>query len=413
LSNLSDKELLEMLSSFPKHELTTGQRTKTLKRLSEYSINPRKRYNFHRIALLAAVFLFAIISPIMYLIFHSEKSAPRAGMTGEQAQTYHKGEYFSLEDQNGTPLYANSNYGIPNKVSLLAPKEWVAGDNRNVAKLMVFLWGKELDLTQDLNVDAIYIPTGFKKQLGNTPLSKGMYGADASALMSFQAFDLPGEWSLNFTVEGKTIGTFTVHVKKPYILIGKSTLLISEEDLHPGTYHGASIEVEGDHLPAEIGLELFSTADAKSTVFTFKNKTDFTTVAGKRISMYTGDFQIANSGKYRFSVMKKSQAVNVIPALGQNSEIEGYVIMKGTTPFFIDDHYFGSDQVLADYIYYQIRKEHPSNAVLKFKHDDSILKQIKTGDRLRVQVDQWLESAPAQVVVKKATIIEKKHIIIE
>lgn len=52
MSNLSDKELLEMMADFPKHELSTKQRTDMLKRISEAgTVKPRKVFNIQRLGL--------------------------------------------------------------------------------------------------------------------------------------------------------------------------------------------------------------------------------------------------------------------------------------------------------------------------------------------------------------------------
>jgi hypothetical protein len=316
LSNLSDKELLEQLSEFPMYELTTEQRTKTLKLIGDFRARKRvRKINFQRLGAFAAMFILIVIAPILYFTNGKEETTPRTGTIDGggkgDLKIYQQGVYFALKDKDGIPRYADSNFGIPNKVSLLAPKEWVADDDRSTAKVMVFLWGKDIDVNQILNIDAVNLKTDIKEHLNNTPLSAGMYGADAHAVTSLQSLVKPGKWNLEFSIDGKKIGEFIIEVKDTYVLIGQSTLLISQQDIHPGFYKEAYIEVEGDKLPGEIELELFSIETGERTVFTFKDKRDYTNGSGKKISLYEGDFQIKNSGKYEFSVLKQTQPVVV------------------------------------------------------------------------------------------------------
>jgi hypothetical protein len=314
---MSEKGLLEMLSEFPKHELSTVKRTEMLKIIGEQRYKKKViKFNIQRVAALAALFLLVIIAPILYLSNEEDGKNTRNGAVTEVGQA-EKGEYFALENQ-GKPIYVDSNYGIPNKVSLLAPKEWVAYDNRGPSKVMVFLWGKQIDLNQSVQIEATHIYTGEKRQL-NAQLSGGMYGADAHALVNFSfLFDMRGEWNLGFAVSNTSgkqekIGEFSIYVKDQYISLGRSsTLLISKEDLFAGFYKDASIEVSGENLPEEIELKIINEDDSSNvTSFTFKNKTDYTTTDGKPISMYTGDFQINKSGNYQFELLGFSEKVTV------------------------------------------------------------------------------------------------------
>ncbi|EKN65980.1 hypothetical protein BABA_17592 [Neobacillus bataviensis LMG 21833] len=314
MSHLSDKELLEVLADFPKHELTTIQRTEMLKKFSSSagSHKPKRQFPVQRIAALAAVFILILIAPILYFT-NGGDSAPRSGSTNIEAQ---EGDYFALKDESGKPLYGDSNFGIPNKVSLLAPKEWVVWDQRATSKIMVFLWGKDLAPDPTLSIDATHEATGIKQHLSTSRLSGGMYGADAHALVTFTPFDKRGKWNLEFTVsntsgEKRKIGEFPIYVKDHYVLLGsKGTLLISQEDLYAGFYNDAYIEVSGENLPEEIELEITSEEDPTNiSKFTFKEKTDYTTTDGEKISMYKGDFQIKKSGRYSFGVLGESNPV--------------------------------------------------------------------------------------------------------
>lgn len=310
MGNLSDKELMKVLSDFPKHELTTEQRTTILKAINEKGLRKNNRpFPIQRIAALAAMFILLLIAPILYFT-NQETTAPKTGTASKKVQ---EGVYFTLKDKDGTPIYQNSNFGIPNKVSLLAPLEWVAKDRRSVGKIAIYLWGDyEKDFAnKPLKIEGIHVKTGVKQHLATTVISGGMYGSDGHAMTTFQPLDLPGKWMLEFSAGNKEIGEFSIYVKEPYIKIGHSTLLISAEDLQAGFFKDAYIEVEGGDLPPELDLELFALDNGEVTVFTFKDKMDYTTTDGKKISVYKGDFQIKASGRYRFTVLNQSEAVEV------------------------------------------------------------------------------------------------------
>ncbi|MDN3018150.1 hypothetical protein PH210_18395 [Paenibacillus sp. BSR1-1] len=312
MRNLSDKDVLEMLSNFPKHELTTEQRTDLLMVIGEATTRKhRKPFNFQRIAALASVFVLVLLAPLLYF---TDKKDSSSQITGSgRTKTVQQGEYFALKDTDGSPLYADSNFGVPNKVSLLAPQEWLAKDRRGLSKIAIYLWGDyEKDFAnKPLKIDAIHVKTGVKEHLATTVISGGMYGADGHAMTGFKSLDLPGKWNLEFTAGNKKIGEFSIYVKEPYVIVGNSTLMISQEDLFAGFYEDVFIEVEGDDLPPEITLEVFSLENGEASEFTFKDKKDYTTTDGKKMSMYQGDFHLKKSGKYRFTILQKSEAVEV------------------------------------------------------------------------------------------------------
>ncbi|MDQ1144663.1 hypothetical protein QE429_001490 [Bacillus sp. SORGH_AS 510] len=314
MSQLSDKELLEVMSNFRKHELPTRKRAEMLQTLSEASKSkPREPFNFQRVAAMAAVFILVLIAPILYFSSSQENSATRPGEKLDAIKPAERGTVFALKDDNGNPIFADSNFGIPNKVSLLAPTEWIAKDTRSVGKMMIYLWGNyEKDFAnKPLKVEAVHVKTGVKEHLATTVISGGMYGSDAHALTSFEPFTLPGVYNLEFFAGDEKVGEFSIYVKEPYVKIGNATLLVSQEDLYAGLYEDAVMEVEGDNLPPEMELELFQLETAEVTTFTFKDKTEYTRTDGKRISLYTGDFQLKKSGKYRISVLKQSEAIEV------------------------------------------------------------------------------------------------------
>jgi hypothetical protein len=313
LSKLSEKELLEMLSQFPKHELPTEKRTEMLRVIGEQHQRRIPKVNVQRIAALAAMFILVLIAPILYFSNGEKGSTPKHGTVGEEVKRAEEGVLFALMDSNGKSFYADSNLGVPNKVSLLAPSQWIAKDQRSVSKISIYLWGnyeKEF-ANKPLKIDAVHVETGVKKHLATTVISGGMYGSDGHAMTSFEPFVFPGIWNLEFTAGDKKVGEFSIEVKEPYLQIGKSTLMISKQDLIAGFYEDALLEVEGENLPSEVELELFALENAELSSFTFKDKTNYTTTDGRKISLYKGDFTIKKSGKYRFTVLNQPEAVEV------------------------------------------------------------------------------------------------------
>ncbi|MEH7304349.1 hypothetical protein [Neobacillus drentensis] len=317
MSQLTDKELLEKMADFPKHELTTSQRTDMLKTIREVS-SPKelRNINYQRITAIVAFFILVIIAPLLF--FTSEGDVSRNSGVKDTI-TVKQGKYFALIDKDGTPYYPDSNFGIPNKVSLLAPLDWIAKDGRTVSKIAIYLWG---DYQRDfankpLNITATHVKTGVKEHLATTVISGGMYGSDGHAMTSFQPFTFSGIYNLEFMAGNKKIGEFSIYVKEPYIKMGNSTLLISQEDLFAGFYEDAAIEIAGGNLPPKVELEIFDLENAEVSTFTFKDKTDYTTTDGKKISMYKGDFQLKKSGRYRFTLLNKSVPVEVIKPISK------------------------------------------------------------------------------------------------
>ncbi|PEJ96787.1 hypothetical protein CN558_08745 [Bacillus wiedmannii] len=85
---------------------------------------------------------------------------------------------------------------------------------------------------------------------------------------------------------------------------------------------------------------------------------------------------------------------------------EGYVIVRNETVFFVGDKTFNTKVELQHDIEQQMKKEHPSDIVLRFKDKDAY-NQLKTGDKIKVWSSKTLESYPAKMIVEKFEIVEK------
>jgi hypothetical protein len=310
VTHLSDKELLERMKEFPTHELKGDQKNRIIHSMRNQKTPKRKiGFSFQQAGVLAAFLAVLIIAPIL---FWENKSEPvkHLGAVVERAES---GNYFALTDEDGKPVFPDSNFGIPGRVSLLSPLEWIAGDDRSVAKIMVYLWWKPAEqVYQNMKVEAVHVDTGFAQEMASFTLSAGMYGSDAHALTSFKPFEKHGVWNLKFMFGEKTFEEFSIYVKEPYVKIGESTLMISQEDLVAGTFENVNLEVVGKDLPGQVELELYSLEEGTAEVFLFSGKTDYIKAeTGKKVSMYTGDLVIKKSGRYKMSALQQSVPIEV------------------------------------------------------------------------------------------------------
>lgn len=308
MAPLSDKELLKKMKEFPAYELNEEQKNSIMMRIREQT-PPRKKssFPFQQMGVLGALFAILIIAPVLFLI---NRELPETNSSVEKAEI---GEYFALVNEAGEPIYADSNYGIPGKVSLQLPTELVAEDYRGVAKIMVYLWGNSDDLlNKDMKIEGVHVDSGYTQEMASFTVSNGMNGSDAHALTSFKPFEKQGYWNLKFIYENETFGEFSVYVKEPYVEIDQATLMISKEDLAAGSFEDVKIEIEGENLPEQVKLSLFSLEDSSEEVFTFSARTDYIKAStAKKISVFTGDIVLKKSGKYRITVLNQSEQIDV------------------------------------------------------------------------------------------------------
>lgn len=310
MTHLSDKELLKKLKELPAYELNGEQKTRIIKSIREQK-TPRGKFgfSFQRVGVLVALLAVLIIAPVLFLENMNLSEKNFSASVGRAKI----GEYFALFDEAGKPIYRDSNFGIPGKVSLSLPIELVAEDDRGVAKIMVRLWGNPDELVnQDMKIEGVHVDSGLTQEMASFKLSKGLYDSDAHSLTSFKPFEKHGYWNLKFMFGEETFEEFSVYVKEPYVKIGEVTLMISKEDLVAGTFEDVNLEVEGEDLPEEVKLRLYSLEDGTTEVFTFSDRMDFIkSSTGKKVSMYTGNIVLKKSGKYRITVLNQTVPIEV------------------------------------------------------------------------------------------------------
>lgn len=320
MTHLSDKQLLESMSEFPNYALTEEERNKVLVAIREHRvIEKNRKIYWQKISVMCALLAILILAP---LLFWENISDKKELSHGNSVQVAEEGVYFALKDKSGNPVYIDYNYGILDKVSLLSPQEWIAEDYRSVSKLMIFLWGNQQDLVhKNLKVIGVHTESGFEQELTNVQLSGSLHNEDAHALTRFTPFPKQGIWNLIFLVEGKKHAEFSIYVKEPYIRVGDSTLLISQEDLLAGFNDKARVEVIGDSLPDQLQVELVNLNNHERQLLMFTDRTDFISADRmKNASMYTGDFSLNKSGKYQLKILNQTATVEVRKPYDANSK---------------------------------------------------------------------------------------------
>ncbi|PLR84431.1 hypothetical protein CVD25_02120 [Bacillus canaveralius] len=316
MSDLTEKQLLQKLNDFQKHELPYEKRNRVITAIRN-SDRPKKKTVPYLWTGTAAIMLIMIIFGPAYWFMQTRDGGTQTGGPAETVEPVEQGEIFSSVDENGNLEYVDQLYGIPNKVGVLKPVEydWVAEDYRSVSKIMIHLWGdSEKLIGESLRVTGTHVETGMRQHLANPSVAGGVGGSDAHAITSFQPFERPGEWILTFKVGKEKFGEFSVYVKEPYVQIGNATLLISQEDLKPAVFENVSLEVGGKDLPAQIELELLNVDNPVEYYnYSLADKEAFTRASDNaEIYSYNGKIEIKNSGRWRFTVLGQQSELVVV-----------------------------------------------------------------------------------------------------
>ncbi|MDC2864454.1 DUF3221 domain-containing protein [Bacillus sp. BP-3] len=79
--------------------------------------------------------------------------------------------------------------------------------------------------------------------------------------------------------------------------------------------------------------------------------------------------------------------------------IDGYILLKGDAVFFIEEKYLKDDYDRKN-LEERLKRKIPADAVLHI-NNSSIVKQLQTGDKVRIEYSEILESYPAKIQVTK------------
>ncbi|WP_439740855.1 DUF3221 domain-containing protein [Bacillus pseudomycoides] len=89
--------------------------------------------------------------------------------------------------------------------------------------------------------------------------------------------------------------------------------------------------------------------------------------------------------------------------------MEGYVIVKNTTVYFISNKKFKTKKGLQEYVELQQHLDTPADTILHFG-DKNAYKQLKSGYKIKVWFSKILESYPGKMTVNQFEIVEKNGI---
>ncbi|HDX9579617.1 TPA: DUF3221 domain-containing protein [Bacillus pseudomycoides] len=79
--------------------------------------------------------------------------------------------------------------------------------------------------------------------------------------------------------------------------------------------------------------------------------------------------------------------------------IDGYILLKGDIVYFIEEKYI-KDDYDREHLEERLKRKIPADAVLHF-NNPNIKKELRTGDKVRIECSKILESFPAKVQVTK------------
>ncbi|MEY8348825.1 DUF3221 domain-containing protein [Bacillus cereus] len=89
--------------------------------------------------------------------------------------------------------------------------------------------------------------------------------------------------------------------------------------------------------------------------------------------------------------------------------MEGYVMVKNKTVYFIRNKTFETIEELQSYIDQRLHMDIPADMILNFD-DESAYGKLKSGYKIKVWSSQILESYPAKMIVNKFEIVEENDI---
>ncbi len=93
----------------------------------------------------------------------------------------------------------------------------------------------------------------------------------------------------------------------------------------------------------------------------------------------------------------------------EKGAMEGYVMVKNKTVYFIMNKKFETIEELQSYIDQHLHMDIPADTILNF-NDKIAYGKLKSGYKIKVWSSQILESYPAKMIVNKFEIVEKNEI---
>ena len=84
--------------------------------------------------------------------------------------------------------------------------------------------------------------------------------------------------------------------------------------------------------------------------------------------------------------------------------VDGYILFEGDTVFFIEEKHIKDDYDRKN-LEERLKRRFPADAILHF-NNPSIEKELQTGDKVRIECSEILESYPAKIRVAKLEKIQ-------
>ncbi|MEI5908050.1 hypothetical protein WAK64_13400 [Bacillus spongiae] len=227
-------DIEERLKKLQKYSLDNEAKRKIMQKLSSPPMSSKKKLRLLPIIAIMSFFSIILILALPFLPGTDKNEPHNYAEPGPLEFIAPAGKYFTKNSRQTV-------FGLEGKVALLM-NDFVAKDNRRVAKLFIYFWG-DSDSLVDMPYEVKAMNTyGEELTLSTGTLSKPLNNEDAQTLTKFQAFPNEGEWKLSFYVNEELYGEFTVDVLPAFASTANYTLLDSPLEMNIGEESEITIE---------------------------------------------------------------------------------------------------------------------------------------------------------------------------
>jgi hypothetical protein len=283
------------LKQLPTFSLSDVQKQRVLLALKQQKSPTltKKKYSIFK-PLLSSVGIILVL----FLLFISEY--PNIKKWGSTSSNLNKNQ-IEFNANEGNIFELGNGYkviGVQNKVALLDVfGNFVADDERRVAKLMVYFWGNPDELIgEEYRIEGMN-SYGEKFLLSEGTLSAALYDEDAHTLTSFPSFTTSGKWKLSFFVGDNLHGEFTLNVLPPFPKTKHYTLTNSPKEINIS--EKSAVTIEGSKDKNEIKVKLLNENGKIINEKLFKQDSmviDAST--SEPVYLYNGELELPKKGTY-------------------------------------------------------------------------------------------------------------------
>ena len=294
--------LLTELRNMPVYRLNGRQRERVLEEARKRTIAGRERRTLRSIGW--PVFTAAVCLGLVFLLFSIEPKE-EAGKTAIS-----NGILYDRYVKDGRLYQKDALFG-DDRVRLLAPMEWVAGDTRNISKMFVYLYGEDMDFEQkQLKI----IASNGREDivLAEEMLSPPLEQETAHVKTGFPAIPSPGRWVLTFFVGDELYTGFGIQVKQEYPKSGGLTILTSSQDFRQGRMDDIRVDFHAKKRPPEeIVFKAKKEGDSTEKTFVFQLEAEYEPNGDYQNAMYAGMFEFDRPGIWLIEGAGEKLKVNV------------------------------------------------------------------------------------------------------